>query len=111
MNNQKILWSVPHGNRKVFTDEGEFLVKGSPAWSGLITTKSGVIISASSFEPSLDFYNKSNGNLLRSIPIEYAASATPLTVMHRNKQYVVLMLGNGNSRIDSGNLVSVYALN
>ena len=111
LNNQKILWSVPHGNRKVFTDEGEFLVKGSPAWSGLITTKSGVIISASSFEPSLDFYDKSNGNLLRSIPIEYAASATPLTVMHRNKQYVVLMLGNGNSRIDSGNLVSVYALN
>jgi quinoprotein glucose dehydrogenase len=108
---QEILWERPLGKIQVRTKEGALKkVEGSPAWSGIISTSSQLIFSASSFEPKLDIFDQKNGKLLHSIPLPFSASANPMTVAHNKKQYIVLMLANGGVRIDKGNIVSVFSL-
>ncbi len=79
LKSQKILWERPLGKMIVKNKNNEIEVDGSPAWSGIITTKSGLIFSASSFVPKLDIYNQNNGELIHSIPLKFTASANPMT--------------------------------
>ncbi|MGZ3503790.1 MAG: methanol/ethanol family PQQ-dependent dehydrogenase [Vulcanimicrobiaceae bacterium] len=79
----------PNEGKIVWTDKESF-----PAWSGIVTTKTGV-----AFYGTMDGYFKAidtkDGHLLWKMKMPSGIIANPITYMHGGKQYVAILSGVG----------------
>ncbi|HYP14005.1 MAG TPA: PQQ-binding-like beta-propeller repeat protein, partial [Bryobacteraceae bacterium] len=86
----KLKWQVPLGELGG--------VKGAPNLGGPISTVTGLTFIGASFDPFLRAFDSRTGQELWKGALPASARSTPMTYVHKGRQYVVISAGGHEAR-------------
>lgn len=111
LNTGQTLWKVPLGSYPELAAQG-MGDTGSENYGGPVITASGLLfIGATIFDRKLHAFDRSNGQLLWSVELPYAGTATPVTYSVDGRQFLVISTSNArNPRAPQGSAYVAYAL-
>lgn len=98
MTEGKIRWKVPLGSMQDFGHKQPPIPPGSLSLGGPIATAGGLVFIAGTFDPYLRAFDVGTGKELWKGRLPNSGHATPMTFMHKGKQYVVIAAG-GHDKI------------
>jgi len=102
----EIKWKVPLG-----TSPGSVKGTGFPNLGGLITTASGLTFIGATLDGLFRAFDTKTGEELWSTKLSASARATPMTYVHKGKQYVVIAAGGHDEKFGPlGDEVVAFAL-
>ena len=81
MNTGAILWQVPGAADPTVIGNAAVIVSGD------------LLVYKNSSLQTLNFFNKSDGALLRSVPLGGRPTGSPMTYLHDGKQYIAVAVG------------------
>ena len=81
MNTGAILWQVPGAADPTVIGNAAVIVSGD------------LLVYKNSSLQTLNFFNKSDGALLRSVPLGGRPTGSPMTYLHNDKQYIAVAVG------------------
>ena len=94
MNQATIKWQVPYGSMQDFGGAHEGAVPwGSIGFGGPITTASGLVFIAGTFDPYIRAFDIQTGKELWKGQLPASGNATPMTYSVNGKQYLVIAAG------------------
>jgi quinoprotein glucose dehydrogenase len=98
MTEGKIRWKVPLGSMQDFGHKQPPIPPGSLSLGGPIATAAGLVFIGGTFDPYLRAFDGETGKELWKGKLPNSGHATPMTFMHKGKQYVVIAAG-GHDKI------------
>lgn len=111
LNTGKYVWKIPLGEYPQLAAQG-MSNTGSENYGGPIVTASGLLfIGATIFDRKLRAFDSRTGELLWSVELPFAGTATPITYAVDGKQYVAIVTSNArNPRAPQGSAYVAFAL-
>jgi quinoprotein glucose dehydrogenase len=113
MRTGKILWQVPIGTTRDLAPGSQWLLHGvgTPNFGGPIITASGLVFIGATLDDFLNAYDATSGRLLWRGRLPAGGQATPMTVVWKGRQYVVIASGrHGKAGTKPGDQVVAFAL-
>lgn len=103
MTEGRIRWKVPLGSMQDFGHKQPPIPPGSLSLGGPIATAAGLVFIGGTFDPYLRAFDVETGKELWKGKLPNSGHATPMTFMHKGKQYVVIAAG-GHDKISEETL-------
>jgi quinoprotein glucose dehydrogenase len=88
-----IKWQVPLGSMQYFGGGHDQVPPGSIGFGGPITTATGLVFIAGTFDPYIRAFDVETGKELWKAQLPASGSATPMTYSVNGKQYLVIAAG------------------
>lgn len=111
LNTGKYLWKIALGEYPELAAQG-MTGTGSENYGGPILTQSGLLfIGATVYDKKLRAFNASNGALLWQATLPFAGTATPITYMASDRQFVLIHANNArDKKAPQGSAYIAFAL-